>query len=240
MEFPHQPVMVPEVIRSLVTDPEGIYVDGTVGSGGHSEAIAGKITGKGRLICLDRDPAGISLSRKRLAAFGDGVSLFKSNYSDLSEVLDQVGVQAVHGILLDLGMSTYQLDYSGRGFSFGKDEPLDMRMDPEEAVDAAELVHTLSPKELERILRDYGEERRARAIVRAIVRERKKKAFGLPDNWRIWSHRSYPGPMDRGHVTRRPERFRPSELPSTGNWKTWKNSWRRSRPRSRRGADWSY
>ncbi len=228
MEFPHQPVMVPEVISSLVTDPEGIYVDGTVGSG------------KGRLICLDRDPDGISLSGKRLATFGERVSLFKSNYSDLSEILAQVGVQTVRGILLDLGMSTYQLDHSGRGFSVGKDEPLDMRMDPEEAGDAAELIHTLTPKELERILRTYGEERRAKAIARAIDRERKKKAFVLPVNWLPWLHRSYPGPTVQVHATRRPERFRPSGLPSTGNWKIWNYSWRGSRPRSRRGADWSF
>lgn len=176
MEFPHEPVMVPEVIRSLVTDPEGVYVDGTVGSGGHSEAIAGAIVDKGRLICLDRDPDAVELSRKRLAVLGDRGVVVKSNYSELPEVLARLGLQAVSGVLLDLGMSTYQLDHSGRGFSFGRDEPLDMRMDTDEAVDAAGLIETLSTRELEEILRNYGEERRAKAIARAIVRERKKKA----------------------------------------------------------------
>ena len=175
MNFPHEPVMVPEVISSLVTDPEGIYVDGTVGSGGHSEAIAGEIENNGRLICLDRDPDAVVLSRKRLASLGDRVALVKSNYSELPEVLARLGLQTVSGILLDLGMSTYQLDHSGRGFSFGRDEPLDMRMDPEEAVDASGLIDTVSQRELEKILRNYGEERRAKAIARAIVRERKKK-----------------------------------------------------------------
>jgi len=175
MDFPHKPVMVPEVIRSLVTDPEGIYVDGTVGSGGHSEAIAGEIADKGRLICLDRDPDAVVLSRKRFASLGDRVTLVKSNYSELPEVLARLGLQTVSGVLLDLGMSTYQLDHSGRGFSFGRDEPLDMRMDTEEAVDAAGLIDAMSQRELEKILRNYGEERRAKAIARAIVRERKKK-----------------------------------------------------------------
>ena len=176
MDFPHEPVLVPEVIGSLVTDPESVYVDGTVGSGGHSEAIAGEIADQGRLICLDRDPDAIELSRKRLASLGDRVILVKSNYSELPEVLARLGIQTVSGILLDLGMSTYQLDHSGRGFSFNRDEPLDMRMDTEEAVDAAGLVEALSQRELEKILRNYGEERRAKAIARAIVRERKKKA----------------------------------------------------------------
>lgn len=176
MEYPHQPVMVHEVIGSLVTDLEGVYVDGTVGSGGHSEAIAGKISGTGRLICLDRDPEAVALSKERLAFLGGRVALIKSNYGDLPEVLARLGLKAVRGVLLDLGMSSYQLDYSGRGFSFGRDEPLDMRMDPDEAVDASGLIETLSQRELEKILRNYGEERRAKAIAGAIVRERKKKA----------------------------------------------------------------
>ncbi len=176
MIYPHEPVMVPEVIRSLVTDPEGVYVDGTVGSGGHSEAIAGKVADRGRLICLDRDPDAVELSRKRLASLAESVSLVQSNYSELPEALDRLGLQTVTGVLLDLGMSSYQLDRSNRGFSFGKDEPLDMRMNPEDVVGASELIQTLPQKELERILRSYGEERRAKAIARAIVRERKKKA----------------------------------------------------------------
>ena len=224
MDFSHEPVLVPEVIRSLVTDPEGIYVDGTVGSGGHSEAIACEIAEKGQLICLDRDPDAVELSRKRLASLGERLTLVKSNYSELPEVLARLGLHTVSGVLLDLGMSTYQLDHSGRGFSFSRDEPLDMRMDTEEAVDAAGLIEGLSPRELEKILRNYGEERRAKAIARAIVRERKKKVSVLPCNWRTWSHRLYPGLMARGHVTRRPELFRPSELPSTENWKIWNYS----------------
>ena len=167
--------MVQEVLGSLITDSGGVYVDGTVGSGGHSVAIGREITDEGRLICLDRDPAALELSKRRLAFLGQRVTLVKSNYAEIDEVIPRLGIQEVDGILLDLGMSTYQLDHSGRGFSFSRDEPLDMRMDPTVGPDASELVNTLSQIDLERILRDYGEERRAKVIARSILRERKKK-----------------------------------------------------------------
>lgn len=173
--FAHEPVLVHEVVEGLSIIPHGVYVDGTVGSGGHSRAIAERLGAGGQLICLDRDPDAIRLSKLRLDFLGDRLSLVQSSYGDLKEVLRQRGVTGVHGVLLDLGMSTHQLERSGRGFSFSRDEPLDMRMDPGLSTTASDLVNKRSLRELEQILRAYGEERKARAIARAIVRIRDKK-----------------------------------------------------------------
>jgi len=167
--------MANEVVRYLVTLSDGIYVDGTVGSGGHGEAIGRAILSKGHLICLDRDSEAIRLSKERLSPLREGVTVIKANYAGLNEVLDGLGFEKVNGIFLDLGVSSYQLEQSGRGFSFNRDEPLDMRMDPDDEVPAHQLVNGLTVKELEKILRKYGEERRAKSIVKAINRERKKK-----------------------------------------------------------------
>jgi 16S rRNA (cytosine1402-N4)-methyltransferase len=167
--------MANEVVRYLVTLSDGIYVDGTVGSGGHGEAIGRAILSKGHLICLDRDSEAIRLSKERLSPLREGVTVIKANYAGLNEVLDGLGFEKVNGIFLDLGVSSYQLEQSGRGFSFNRDEPLDMRMDPDDEVPAHQLVNSLTVKELEKILRKYGEERRAKSIVKAIDRERKKK-----------------------------------------------------------------
>lgn len=175
MEYPHQPVLVHEVVKYLVTDLDGTYVDGTVGSGGHSEALGKSLLGRGRLVCLDRDPDAVDLSRKRLAFLGEGVCVLKASYAGLDEVFKDLGLNQVRGVLLDLGMSSHQLEKSERGFSFSRDEPLDMRMDPNDALTARDLVNNLSPRDLEIILKDYGEERRAKLIARAIVRARQKK-----------------------------------------------------------------
>jgi 16S rRNA (cytosine1402-N4)-methyltransferase len=171
LEYPHKPVMLNEVLAHLVTIKDGIYVDGTVGSGGHSEAILRSLSDKGRLICLDRDSDAIRISRERL---GDRVNFVKSNFAELDVVLGDMGIPAVNGILVDLGMSSYQLDQSGRGFSFNRDERLDMRMDKEEETTAEDIINRFSIHDIEEILRDYGEERRARSISRSIELERKK------------------------------------------------------------------
>jgi 16S rRNA (cytosine1402-N4)-methyltransferase len=173
--YPHQPVMVHEAIRSLVTIHDGIYVDGTVGSGGHSEAILRELGGKGRLICLDRDSEAIKISGERLSPLGKNVALVKGNYADLDKILRTLGLEKVQGIILDLGMSSFQLENSGRGFSFSRDEPLDMRMDLDEDVTAQDLIHQLSVEALEHILRTYGEERRAKGIAKTIKRERSRR-----------------------------------------------------------------
>ena len=170
----HQPVMVDEVVRFLITNPGGIYIDGTVGTGGHSLAIAKSLAPAGRLICLDIDRTSVEVARERLSQFAEKATLFRESYIAIDTVLVELGVERVSGILLDLGISSYQLESSGRGFSFQKDEPLDMRMDQEKTVSAGDLVNTSSIDDLQGILWDYGEERWAKRIAGAIVEERKK------------------------------------------------------------------
>lgn len=176
LKYPHIPVLVDEVLNNLITAPDGVYVDGTVGSGGHSVAIGEVAAKKGHLLCLDRDPDGVRLSEKRLSPLGERVKVVKANYAELGGVLKNLGFQQVHGIFLDLGLSTYQLEQSGRGFSFQRDELLDMRMDPEnDELTAHQLVNSLPIKDLEKTLRVYGEEKRARLIAKSIDRERRKR-----------------------------------------------------------------
>ena len=176
MEYPHQPVMVNEVIRSLVNVSNGLYVDGTVGNGGHSEAIGKEISETGRLICLDRDSEAISLSKERLRPIMAGrVTFSKTNFAELDVILENLGVKMVNGIFLDLGMSSYQLDRSGRGFSFNRDEPLDMRMDLSDNLTAHQIINHFPSHEIEKILRDYGEEKRAKLISKLIDRKRIKE-----------------------------------------------------------------
>jgi len=174
LEYLHAPVLEKEVVKHLVHNPEGVYVDGTAGTGGHSAAILKRLAGRGRLICLDRDPDAVRLSKKRLATSSDKVCVIKANFADLDGVFKDLSIRRVEGVLLDLGMSSYQLEKSGRGFSFSRGEPLDMRMNPDNDLVANHLVNDIPPKDLEQILRDYGEEKNARSIVRAIIRERAK------------------------------------------------------------------
>jgi 16S rRNA (cytosine1402-N4)-methyltransferase len=174
MVISHQPVMVDEVIRYLITTPEGVYVDGTVGTGGHSLEICKRIAPKGELICLDIDRASIRLAKERLSPFGQRVRIIKESYVDLDRALSRIGVDKVNGIFLDLGLSSYQLESSGRGLSFLRDEPLDMRMDQDTDVTAGELVNTISMEGLQGILWNYAQERWAKMIARAILKERQK------------------------------------------------------------------
>jgi len=175
MVVSHQPVMVDEVIQYLITIPEGIYIDGTVGTGGHSLEICKRIAPKGKVICLDIDRSSIHLAKERLSAFGDRIKIIKESYVAIDKVLKRIGIDKVNGILLDLGVSSYQLESSGRGFSFIKDEPLDMRMDEDRGETASELVNTLSMEGLQELLWVYAQERWAKLIARAIVEERKKR-----------------------------------------------------------------
>ena len=174
MAVSHQPVMVDEVIQYLITIPEGIYVDGTVGTGGHSLEICKRIAPKGELICLDIDRSSIHLAKERLSAFGDRIKIIKESYVAIDKVLKRIGIDKVNGILLDLGVSSYQLESSGRGFSFISDEPLDMRMDEDRGAGASELVNTLSIERLQELLWVNAQERWAKLIARAIVEERRK------------------------------------------------------------------
>ena len=170
-EFHHVSVLLDECIEALNIQPDGIYVDGTLGGAGHSFHIAEKLT-TGRLIGIDRDPIALEAAGKRLEPFKDRVTLVHSNFCQMAKVLDDLGIAGVDGILLDLGVSSPQLDDGARGFSYMADAPLDMRMDSGDALSADTVVNTWSYEELKRILYDYGEERYAPAIAAAIVRRR--------------------------------------------------------------------
>nr|WP_325242506.1 16S rRNA (cytosine(1402)-N(4))-methyltransferase RsmH [uncultured Oscillibacter sp.] len=172
MEYTHKPVLLDECAEALHIRPEGTYVDGTLGRAGHSREIAKRLT-TGRLICIDRDMAAIEAARERLAPWMDRVKLVHSNFSELGNVLaDEEGVD---GMLFDLGVSSPQLDDPERGFSYMHDAPLDMRMDRTSPLTAQEVVNSWSLEELRRVLFDFGEERYAPAIARAIVRRREHR-----------------------------------------------------------------
>ena len=170
-EFHHISVLLQECLDGLNIKPDGIYVDGTLGGAGHSSQIAKRLT-TGRLIGIDRDPVALAAAGERLRPYSDRVTLVHSNFSEISQVLNDLGIEAVDGILLDLGVSSPQLDDSARGFSYMADAPLDMRMNNEDPITAADIVNTWSYEELRRILFDYGEERYAPQIAANICRRR--------------------------------------------------------------------
>ena len=173
-EFYHVSVLLDECIQALNIKPDGIYVDGTLGGAGHSSQIAARLT-TGRLIGIDRDPKALKAASERLAPYADRVTLVHSNFSRLDEVLENLGIEGVDGILLDLGVSSPQLDEAERGFSYMADAPLDMRMNSEDSLTAHEVVNTWPKEELRRILYEYGEERYAPQIAAAIERRRAEK-----------------------------------------------------------------
>ncbi|MCR5730193.1 MAG: 16S rRNA (cytosine(1402)-N(4))-methyltransferase RsmH [Ruminococcus sp.] len=170
MEFSHIPVLATECIEGLNISPDGIYVDGTAGGAGHSSLIASHLGENGRLIALDRDPDAVAVATERLSEFKNAQVIHR-NYSEMRYVLDELGIDMVDGILMDLGVSSYQLDEGSRGFSYHVDAPLDMRMS-KEGVSAADVVNTYSEQELARIIFEYGEEKFSRRIAGNIVRAR--------------------------------------------------------------------
>ena len=170
-EFHHVSVLLEECIQGLNIKPEGIYVDGTLGGAGHSSRIAAELT-TGRHIGIDRDPVALKAARERLAPYADRVTLVHSNFCEIAQVLKDLDIPGVDGILLDLGVSSPQLDDGERGFSYMVDAPLDMRMNNEDALSAHDVVNTWSYEELKRILYEYGEERYAPQIASAICRRR--------------------------------------------------------------------
>lgn len=172
MEFTHVPVLLEECIEGLDIKPDGVYVDGTAGGAGHSSAIAARLGENGRLIALDRDPDAVRTASERLSVFPN-VTVLHSNYSQMRQVLDEIGVGKVDGVLMDLGVSSYQLDEGSRGFSYHSDAPLDMRMS-KEGVSAADIVNTYSESELARIIFEYGEEKFSRRIASNIIAAREK------------------------------------------------------------------
>lgn len=172
-EFRHLPVMPDEVIRFLAPKPGGTYLDGTLGGGGHASLIAELcIPGNGLLIGIDQDKEALRAAGERLARFGSNVRLVHGNFSEIALHLDNLAIDALDGFILDLGVSSHQLDSAERGFSFQQDAPLDMRMDTSQGETAADLVNSLPEQELERIIKEYGEERWARRIAAFIVKAR--------------------------------------------------------------------
>lgn len=173
MEFIHKSVLFEETVNSLDINPDGIYVDCTAGGGGHSKAIADKLSGKGRLIAIDRDPDAIANLREKFASYNN-VIIIKDNFRNISGILGSLDIDGVDGIIADLGVSSHQIDTAERGFSFHKDAPLDMRMS-QEGMSAADVVNEYTEQALFRVISCYGEEKFARSIARMIVAERKKK-----------------------------------------------------------------
>ena len=174
-EFKHKSVLLDETIEGLAIKPDGIYVDGTLGGGGHSYHICRNLSKQGRLIGIDQDDAAIEAATKRLEEFADRVTIVRSNYCNMKTVLHDLGIDKVDGIVLDLGVSSYQLDTVERGFSYKYDTDLDMRMDRRQSLTAKDIVNNYSEKELFRIFRDYGEEQFAQNIAKHIVRNRQEK-----------------------------------------------------------------
>lgn len=176
MEFNHYSVLLGETIDELNIRPDGIYVDGTLGGGGHSYEICRRLGEGGRLIGIDQDADAIKAATERLAEFSDKVTIVRSNYSDMQRVLRELGITQVDGIVLDLGVSSFQLDTPDRGFTYrSEDAPLDMRMDDRQTLTAKDIVNTYSEMELFRIIRDYGEDRFAKNIAKHIVAKRREK-----------------------------------------------------------------
>lgn len=174
-EFKHKSVLLDETIEGLAIKPDGIYVDGTLGGGGHSYHICRNLSKQGRLIGIDQDDAAINAATARLQEFADRVTIVRSNYCNMKAVLQDLGIDKVDGIVLDLGVSSYQLDTVERGFSYKYDTDLDMRMDRRQTLTAKDIVNNYSEKELFRIFRDYGEEQFSQNIAKHIVRNRQEK-----------------------------------------------------------------
>lgn len=177
MAFEHKSVLLEETIDSLAIKPDGIYVDGTLGGGGHAFEVCRRLGDKGRLVGIDQDAAAIGAASERLAQFQDKVTVVRSNYENIAAVLADLGIEKADGIYLDLGVSSYQLDTVERGFTYREDAPLDMRMDQRNSQTAADIVNTYSEMDLYRIIRDYGEDRFAKNIAKHIIRVRQEKPF---------------------------------------------------------------
>ena len=173
--FSHYSVMLSECIDGLNIDPHGTYVDCTRGGGGHSLEIAKRLQAGGRLICIDQDPAALTAATARLSDYADRITFVHNNFSNIRAILDDLGVDNVNGALIDLGVSSYQLDTPERGFSYQHDAPLDMRMDPSSPRSAYDIVNGESFEELRRIISEYGEERFANSIAKNIIRAREEK-----------------------------------------------------------------
>lgn len=177
MDFKHVSVLLDETIAGLNIKPDGIYVDGTLGGGGHAYEVLKRLSPKGRLIGIDQDGEALQAAGERLKEFEDKVTLVRDNYCEIERVLKDLNIEKVDGIVLDIGVSSYQLDNLERGFSYKSDAPLDMRMDTRQVLTAADVVNTYSENELFKIIKDYGEDKFAKNIAKHIVLARKDKPF---------------------------------------------------------------
>ena len=175
MEFVHKSVLLNETIDGLNIQPDGIYVDGTLGGGGHAYEVCRRLGDKGSIVGIDQDAAAIEAAGNRLKDFGEKVTIVRSNYCDMKSKLHELGIDKVDGIVLDLGVSSYQLDTAERGFSYREDAPLDMRMDTRQKMTARDIVNDYEEMELYRAIRDYGEDKFAKNIAKHIVAARKEK-----------------------------------------------------------------
>ena len=181
MIFEHKSVLLYETVDSLNIKPDGIYVDGTLGGGGHAFEVASRLGENGRLIGIDQDADAIKAATERLTPYKDKVTIVRSNYRNIKEVLEGLGIQKVDGIYLDLGVSSYQLDTAERGFTYREDAPLDMRMDQRNEKTAADIVNDYTEMELFRVIRDYGEDKFAKNIAKHIVRARENGRIETTD-----------------------------------------------------------
>lgn len=204
MEYRHVPVLLNESIEALGIKPGGIYVDGTVGGGGHSAKIAARLAGSGLLIGIDRDKSALSAASEALRGF-ENVKLIHDNFSNIKNILDNLGLSTINGFLFDLGVSSYQLDEPSRGFSFMRDAPLDMRMDTEAPLSAYDVVNEYGEKELADIIYKYGEERYSRRVASAIARVRRERPVKTTAELAAIVERAIPkrgAPMDKHPATR--------------------------------------
>ena len=177
MEFNHYSVLLNETIEQLNIRPDGIYVDGTLGGGGHAYHVASRLSEKGRIIGIDQDADAIAAAGERLKEFGDRVTIIRSNYANMKEELHRIGIEKVDGIVLDLGVSSFQLDTPERGFTYREDAPLDMRMDQRQDMTAKDIINEYPEMELYRVIRDYGEEKFAKNIAKHICQARQNKVI---------------------------------------------------------------
>lgn len=194
-EFSHKSVMLYETVEGLNINPDGIYVDGTAGGGGHSELIASKLSEKGKLFCFDRDPDAISACKQRLSKF-ENVILINEKYSSLKSSLKEYGIEKINGLMLDLGVSSYQLDTAQRGFSYHSDAPLDMRMS-KSGISAADIVNNYSEKELADIFYKYADEKFSFKIAKAIVKKRAEKPIETTKELADLVSQNYPNKFKR-------------------------------------------
>ena len=203
MDFNHTSVMLSEVVNALAIKPNGTYLDGTLGGGGHSHAIGSKLSDRGILIGIDRDDDAIQAARQRLKDLTCGVKIVRANFSDLDKILDDLNVSELDGAVFDLGVSSHQIDTADRGFSYVHDAPLDMRMDRRQSLTARDVINTYAQERLTKIFRDYGEERFARRIAAEICRTRTTSAIETTGELVRLIERTAPRTKNGGHPAKR-------------------------------------